>query len=130
MKKTLAFLLLAAALLSLAGCGSDKNTPEPPAETAAPTPVATAAPTPEATPVPEATATPAPEEPASASPKELAEACIGGEVSELYDAVGEPDSADYSPSCLGPGEDGELIYDGFTVYTYREDGVETVRVVD
>ena len=29
----------------------------------------------------------------------------------------------------GPGEDGELIYNGFTVYTYRENGMETVEDV-
>ena len=44
--------------------------------------------------------------------------------------IGEPDSADYAPSCLGPGEDGELTYDGFIVYTYREEGSETVEDVD
>ncbi len=33
------------------------------------------------------------------------------------------------PAAWGPGEDGELVYDGFTVYTYRENGVETVEDV-
>ena len=42
-------------------------------------------------------------------------------------AIGEPDNSSYASSCLGPGEDGELYYDGFTVYTYRDpDGTENV----
>ena len=49
-------------------------------------------------------------------------------VSELYDAIGEPDSEDSAPSCMGPGEDVNLYYDGFTVYTYREG--ESQIVVD
>lgn len=41
-------------------------------------------------------------------------------VSELYEAIGEPISSDYAPGCVEPGsEDGELVYDGFTVYTVR-----------
>ena len=41
-------------------------------------------------------------------------------VSELYEAIGQPISSDYAPGCVEPGsEDGELIYDGFTVYTVR-----------
>jgi hypothetical protein len=47
-------------------------------------------------------------------------------VSELYDAIGEPDSEDAAPSCMGPGEDVNLYYDGFTVYTYREGNKQTV----
>ena len=47
-------------------------------------------------------------------------------VSELYDAIGEPDSEDAAPSCMGPGEDVNLYYDGFTVYTYREGDKQTV----
>ncbi len=64
------------------------------------------------------------------TPKELAESCIDKTVQELYALVGEPGSSDYAPSCLGPGEDGNLYYDGFTVYTYREGETETVRVVE
>ena len=55
---------------------------------------------------------------------------IGKTVEELYELVGQPESSDYAPSCLGPGEDGNLYYDGFTVYTYRENDTETVRVVE
>ena len=97
-------------------------------ETAAPVETA-----PAETPAPVETApaeTPAPvaEAPAEATADD-ARAYIGQNVSSLTDALGAPLSSSYAPSCLGPGEDGELIYDGFTVYTYREDGVETVEDV-
>ena len=50
---------------------------------------------------------------------------------ELIAAIGEPNSSDYAPSCLGEGEDGNLYYDGFTVYTYRDtSGAETVNYVE
>ena len=54
---------------------------------------------------------------------------IGKEVSELYDAIGEPESVSYASSCLGSGEDGELVYNGFTVYTYKEGDSEVVQNV-
>ena len=61
--------------------------------------------------------------------KALAESMIGEEVSKLIEALGEPESADYASSCLGPGEDGELQYDGFTVYTYKEGDSEVIQNV-
>ena len=48
---------------------------------------------------------------------------------ELYAAIGKPLSSDYAPSCLIDGDDGELIYDGFTVYTERDATSETVYEV-
>ena len=52
---------------------------------------------------------------------------IGSDVEALYEAIGRPDDVMYASSCLGEGEDGELYYDGFTVYTYRDtDGSESV----
>ena len=52
---------------------------------------------------------------------------IGEDVSSLTAAIGEPENSSYASSCLGPGEDGELYYDGFTVYTYRDpDGTENI----
>ena len=47
-------------------------------------------------------------------------------VSELYDAIGEPESEDSAPSCMGEGEDVNLYYDGFTVYTYKEGDSQVV----
>ena len=48
------------------------------------------------------------------------------QVSELYDAIGEPVSEDAAPSCMGPGEDVNRYYEGFTVYTYREGNSQNV----
>ncbi len=63
---------------------------------------------------------------------ELAMTCIDQSVEELYALIGEPESSDYAPSCLNPdvGEDGNLYYDGFIVYTYREGDTETVSYVE
>lgn len=62
-----------------------------------------------------------------ADPYETAVSMTGGDVQQLLDAIGAPNDSMYAPSCLGDGEDGELYYDGFTVYTYRDvDGTETV----
>lgn len=71
------------------------------------------------------------EEPESkpAATRETAAAYIGKSVSSLIAAIGQPKGSDYAPSCLGDGEDGELFYDGFTVYTYRVNGTETVQDV-
>lgn len=68
-------------------------------------------------------------EPQSAPTKADAQAYIGKSVSSLIAAIGQPKGSDYAPSCLGDGEDGELFYDGFTVYTYRVNGTETVQDV-
>lgn len=62
--------------------------------------------------------------------KATASGYVGSDVSALYAAIGRPASSDYAPSCLGDGEDGNLYYDGFTVYTYRENGSETVQYVE
>ena len=61
---------------------------------------------------------------------EAAKRCIDKNVSELYSAIGMPSDSSYAPSCLGPGEDGELYYEGFTVATYREGEKEIVRDVN
>ncbi len=66
------------------------------------------------------------EEEPSASPYDF----VGSDVNALYGAFGYPGSTSYASSCMGPGEDGILYYDGFTVYTYREDGVETIQSVE
>ena len=51
---------------------------------------------------------------------EQALSLIDCSVEELYNTVGMPVDYMYADSCLGEGEDGELYYDGFTVYTYRD----------
>ncbi len=108
MKKLIAWILSALMLLSLCACGG--QTPE----------------TPDAS-------TPAASEPSeTADLKALAESCIDKPVEELFALIGQPESSDYAPSCLNPGvgEDGNLYYDGFTVYTYREGDQETVSYVE
>lgn len=62
--------------------------------------------------------------------KAIAEGLVGRPVSELYAAIGSPISSSYAPSCLVvDGEDGELIYDGFVVYTEKGPDYETVYAV-
>lgn len=60
----------------------------------------------------------------------IANSLIGSPVSKLYKAIGKPESSSYSPSCLVDGEDGELYYDGFTVYTEKTAEGETVYAVE
>ncbi len=84
-------------------------------------------PTPEPQPVTEPEPQPVPEP--AAPTLEQAGSYVGSSASALEGALGSPVSKEYSPSCMGEGEDGMWIYDGFTVYTYRENGVETVEAV-
>ena len=115
--------------LLLCGCGSEdtKATTVAQEETTAARETTvvetTAEETTEATTVPETTE-------AELDEFALAESCIDKGVQELYALIGEPESSDYAPSCLGDGEDGNLYYEYFTVYTYREGDEETVVFVE
>ena len=102
-----------------------------PQKTPEPTPEPTPAPV-ETTPEPtlEPNLEPTPEAAPENDLKATAESFIGASLDELIAAIGEPESSDYAPSCLGDGEDGNLYYDGFVVYTYRENGTETVEYVE
>lgn len=62
--------------------------------------------------------------------KSIAQSYVGKSVGSLISAIGSPSSRSYAPSCLGEGQDGELKYSGFTVYTYKENGKETVQHVE
>ena len=68
-------------------------------------------------------------DPEAAERLELAMTFIEKPVDDLIAVFGEPKSREYVPSCLRSGEDGELEYDGFTVYTFREGNAETVTGV-
>ena len=128
MKKVLSILLCFVLLLSLCACGG-KEEPEAPAQdapAAAPTEGPTDAPVEVAT---DAPAEDVPEEP-TPDPVEIAKGLIDQPIEDLYAQIGEPESADYAPSCMGDGEDGMLFYDGFIVYSYREGDVETVYDVE
>ena len=146
--RTIVTLLLAAALvLTLAACGGspEDSAQKDPVQSVTPTPEENSDNAPECSPTsstettPEATLIPTPEaqQPEEnttsqppADPKAAAEGMVGSDVSALYAAIGYPVSSSYAPSCLGDGEDGELVYDGFTVYTFKDiNGAETVQVV-
>ena len=146
----LAGLCLLCALL-LIGCGSSAPaaTPAPtgtaaPAESAAPAETeAPAAETPESDAEPEHSTEPEAKLPdaglvhdteVTPSPSEtlfeLAKSYVDKPLSELQAEIGEPVSSSYVSSCLIPGgEDGELHYDGFTVYTVKSGDSETVQDV-
>lgn len=129
MKKLTCLLLALTLLFGLAACGEEpaEVTEEPAAGSAEPAAEPSAAPEASEAPAEESEA-PAEEEP---SPLEAAKAFEGAPLEDLIAAIGEPLSSDYAPSCLGEGEDGNLYYDGFTVYTYRDvDGSETVNYVE
>lgn len=129
MKKFTCLLLALTLLLGLAACGEEpaEVTEEPAAGSVEP--VEESAPPAEESVAPaEESEAPAEEEP---SPLEAAKEFEGAPLEDLIAAIGEPLSSDYAPSCLGEGEDGNLYYDGFTVYTYRDvDGSETVNYVE
>lgn len=124
MKKAIILLLCAALTLGLAACGEAavEDSAAPSADVSAePAPVESAAPSesaPEETPDGEA------------GLLDTAKEYEGKPVEDLIAAIGEPESSDYAPSCLGEREDGNLYYDGFTVYTYRDDTGETVSYVE
>lgn len=122
MKKIITVILAVCVLLTVAACGNPapaEPTAEPVQETASP--------------APEAAETPA-DEPEAEEPDvdliAIANEYIDKPVEELYEAIGYPESSDYASSCLGDGEDGNLYYDGFIVYTYREGDEEIVRFVE
>lgn len=134
MKKVFSILLCFILLLSLCACGG-KEEPEAPADApaAAPTEAPTDAPAEDVTEAPtDAPAEDVPAEPDEAEddPVEAVRGLIDRPIEDLYALIGEPESSDYAPSCMGDGEDGMLFYDGFIVYTYREGETETVYDVE
>lgn len=108
------FVIVLAVLLALAAAGCGKAAP---AETEAE--------------IPEGMEVSLPGKTSAEESDELAAAkkMIGRDLSELIAVIGEPDERLYAPSCLGDGEDGELDYGNFTVYTYREGDSEEIRDV-
>lgn len=126
MKKSIAILMLTLCLALLCACG---ETAEPAPETPAPDAQEAAAQTlPEEAPAaqPEAPAQEPEEAPEEPSALETALTFVDQDAAALVQAIGEPLETQYEASCSGPGDDGVWTYDGFTVYTYRENGVETI----
>ena len=134
-EKWISIVLCLLCALLLIGCGSSaKPAPSaPPAPSAEPTPVPSAEPSaapsaalPDAALKPDVAETPSPEEEAL----KIAKSFEGKDLSELIAVLGEPISSEYVPSCLGNGKDGELKYDGFTVYTTQQGSAETITLVN
>ena len=126
MKKSIAILMLTLCLALLCACG---ETAEPAPETPAPDAQEAAAQTlPEEAPAaqPEAPAQEPEEAAEQTSALETALTFVDQDAAALVQAIGEPLETQYEASCSGPGDDGVWTYDGFTVYTYRENGVETI----
>ena len=126
-----AILLCLVMVFSLAACGTSPSSAGTPASEA-PEPEASALPSAE---LPDAVLTESEEnrtqeETAEETALDRAKAYIDRPLSELKEEFGEPNSASYVTSCLGPGQDGELVYDDFTVITYQEGDTETVTYVD
>ncbi len=129
--KKLCILMAVLLLIGLTACGEKPEPAPEPEQPTVETPV-------EPEPTPEEPEEPAAEQPEEETPAEdpvdppaeeeketnplfeQALALIDCSVEELYDTVGMPIDYMYADSCLGEGEDGELYYDGFTVYTYRD----------
>lgn len=135
MKNILSLALAMILALGLAACGESGT--EPSAAPSDPAAVDTTTPDPVAEsteaqdPAAGSTETAEPAEETGGSLLEIAKGYEGANVDELIAAIGDPNSSDYAPSCLGEGEDGNLYYDGFTVYTYRDtSGAETVNYVE
>ena len=53
-------------------------------------------------------------------------ALVGQDVNNLYAIAGTPLDSHYEYSCSGPGDDGILYYQDYIVFTYVEDGLETI----
>ena len=117
-KLILSALCLICALL-LIGCGNSA-----PAETPAPS-------APAETTVPSAALPDAGLEPVGEpTPYEIAQEYIDRPLDELIEAIGEPLSSTYGPSCLIQGaQDGQLQYDGFWIYSLKDGEMETVKDV-
>ncbi|HIQ87217.1 MAG TPA: hypothetical protein IAD33_07000 [Candidatus Scatomorpha gallistercoris] len=135
MKNILSLALAMILALGLAACGESGT--EPSAAPSDPAAVDTTTPDPAAEsteaqdPAAGSAETAEPAEETGGSLLEIAKGYEGANVDELIAAIGAPNSSDYAPSCLGEGEDGNLYYDGFTVYTYRDtSGAETVNYVE
>ena len=52
-------------------------------------------------------------------------------IERLAEAIGYPENQDYGPSCIGEpvDKDGQLDYEGFSVFTFVHNGVETITDV-
>lgn len=142
MKKKITSILLVCLLLAaaavLTACGEQPEPAQAPAQETAPAAAEQLAPEAPAPAEPEEPAEPEIEEaPAQTEPEqpeaseepgvlETALSFVDQDAALLLEALGEPQEKLYEASCSGPGDDGIWVYDGVTVFTYLENGVETV----
>lgn len=130
MKKSLILLLSLCLAALLCACGEKEKSADP-APAAAQTqeevkPEAPSAEAEEAAPVEKAQEEAPAGEAAAPSLLETALRFVDKDASELVAAIGEPLEKSYEESCSGPGDDGIWTYDGLTVFTYTENGAETI----
>lgn len=134
MKKKITRMLLVCLLLAaaavLSACGEKPEAAQETAPTAAepaeqpeqteqePEPVQTQQPEPAEAELPEETKAP--------GALETALSFVDQDAQLLLDALGEPQQKLYEASCSGPGDDGIWVYEDVTVFTYLENGIETV----
>ena len=112
---------------------TDADTPEPVTDlepVAKPEPVVEPEPAVEPEPTGDQTSAstgsqPPTEGPAAATLEDV-QALVGQDVANLYAIAGQPQDSHYEYSCSGPGDDGILYYQDYIVFTYVEDGVETI----
>lgn len=121
-KQLICILLSLILVLALCACGGEKPA-EAPAQTSAPRQQST---------LPDAGLHQAEEAGAEELSDRiaLAQSFLEKDAADLIAALGEPLERNYASSCIGPGEDGELVYDGFTVFTYKEGDSEIVKGVE
>lgn len=134
MKKKITRMLLVCLLLAaaavLSACGEKPEAAQETAPAAAepaeqpeqteqePEPVQTQQPEPAEAELPEETKAP--------GALETALSFVDQDAQLLLDALGEPQQKLYEASCSGPGDDGIWVYEDVTVFTYLENGIETV----
>ena len=134
MKKKITRMLLVCLLLAaaavLSACGEKPEAAQETAPAAAepaeqpeqmeqePEPVQTQQPEPAEAELPEETKAP--------GALETALSFVDQDAQLLLNALGEPQEKLYEASCSGPGDDGIWVYEDVTVFTYLENGIETV----
>ena len=131
MKKKITRMLLVCLLLAaaavLSACGEKPEAAQETAPAAAePAEQTEQEPEPVQTQQPEPAEAELPEETKAPGALETALSFVDQDAQLLLDALGEPQQKLYEASCSGPGDDGIWVYEDVTVFTYLENGIETV----
>lgn len=60
-----------------------------------------------------------------------AELCVGLEIDEaIIEKIGEPEDILSAPSCYFDGEDTIYLYEGFSLYTYRDGDKDVLYIIE